>query len=142
LQGGLYSALSAACDTTLKITSGIKEALKLAIVAARMTKRLAAQHGSFANAWDPMIWTELHDRLGAHDRFMASAALVGMYRNFIQIVQSQQGRPGTAATVERMGQIDEATRSKRKASAHSGVGITTKKIKRMTAVIRDGQKGK
>lgn len=89
-----------------------------------------------------MIWTELHDRLGAHDRFMASAALVGMYRNFIQIVQSQQGRPGTAATVERMGQIDEATRSKRKASAHPGVGITTKKIKRMTAVIRDGQKGK
>jgi hypothetical protein len=141
LQRGLYSALSAACDTTLKITSGIKEALKLVIVAARMTKRLAAQHGSFANAWDPMIWTELHDRLVAHDRFMASAALVGMYRNFIQIVQSQQGRPGTAARVER-GQIDEATRSKRKASAHSGVGITTKKIKRTTAVIRDGQKGK
>ena len=144
LQRGLYSALLAACKTTLKITSGIKEALKLAIVAARMTKRLAAQHGSFADIWDPVIWTELHDRLVAHDRIVASAALVGMCRHFIQLVKLQRERPGTAAgeCAESRGQIDETIGSKRKASAYSGVGITTKKIKRATAVIRDDQKGK
>jgi len=145
LQRGLYSTLSAACDTSLKITSGIKEALKLVIVSARMTKRLVAQHGPFADIWEPTIWTELHDRLLAHDRFMTSAALVGMCRQFIQLVQTQREQPGTVAgkCTERRDQIDEdAIGSKRKASAYSGVGITAKKIKRATAVILDGRKGK
>ena len=117
----------------------------MVIAAARMTKRLAAQHGSFADIWEPTIWKELHGRLVAHDRFMASAAMVGMCRQFIQLVESQREQPGTAVRdcAERRGQIDEETiGSKRKVSAHSGVGITAKKIKRATAVIRGGQKGK
>jgi hypothetical protein len=144
LQHGLYTTLSAACDTALKITSGIKEALKLVIVSARMTKRLVAQHGSFANIWEPTLWTKLHDRLLAHDRFMTSSALVGMCRQFIQLVQTQQERPGTVAReCTESGQIDEDTiGSKRKASAYSGAGITAKRIKQAAGVILDGRKGK
>jgi hypothetical protein len=135
LQRRLCNALSVACDTTIKSTTGIKEALKLVLVAARMTKRLAARYGSFGDIWEPTIWTELQNRLVTHDQFMASAALVDMCRQVIQLMQLQQAPPSAVAgeCAEGFGQIDETIGSKRKASAHPSVRIRAKKIKRATA---------
>jgi hypothetical protein len=143
LQCGLYSAISAACDTKSTSVSGIKEALKLVLIAARTTKRLVAKCGSFANIWDPMIWTELHHCLLAQDRFMASAALVGMCKQVAQLVQTQQALLSTAAGefLERKGRFDEETvRNKRKAGVHAGVDVRVKKVKRVTAATQDGKK--
>jgi hypothetical protein len=145
LQCGLYSGLSAACDTGLKSTSvsGIKEVLKLVLIAARTTKRLVAKCGSLANIWDPTIWTELHHRLVAQDRFMASAALVGMCRQVTQLVETQQAPPSTAAggPLGGRGRRDEGTtRNKRKPDAYAGVDVRVKKIKRVTAATQGGKK--
>jgi len=145
LQFEMHRALSATCDTALKSTSGIKEALKLVIVAARMTKRLAAQSRSFGDIWDPTIWTELYNRLIVHDRFMASTALVGIYKQIIQLVQLQRVLPSTrtGGHVETCGQIDDETMGrKRKASTYPGIGTRAKKIKRVTPATRGGKKAK
>jgi DNA polymerase phi len=139
LQCGLYSALSAACDTKSTSVSSIKEALKLVLIAARATKRLVAKKGSFANIWDPTTWTGLHHRLIAQDRFMASAALVGMCKQVTKLVQTQQALPSIAAgeSPERKGRFDEGTaRSKRKADGYAGVDVRVKKIKRVTATTQ------
>lgn len=123
LQRGLYSTLSATCDTGVKSISisSIKEALKLVLIAVRTTKRLVAKCESFTNIWDPTVWTELHHLLAAQERFMASAALVGMCRQVIQLVQTQQALPNAAG-------------NKRKADAYAGVDARAKKTKRVTAV--------
>lgn len=123
LQHGLYSTLSATCDAGVKSISisSIKEALKLVLIAVRTTKRLMVKCESFTNIWDPTIWTELHHHLAAQERFMASAALVGMCRQVIQLVQTQQALPNT-------------TRNKRKADAYAGVDARAKKTKRVTVV--------
>jgi hypothetical protein len=146
LQFEIHRALSATCNTALKSTSGTKEALKLVIVGARMTKRLAAQFKSFGDIWDPMIWTELYKPLIAHDRFMASAALVGMYKQIIQLVQLQRVLPssGTGGHVETCGQThDEAMERKRKASTYPGIGTGAKKTKQVSpAATRGGKKAK
>ena len=144
LQCGLHRALSAACDTTLNSTSSIKEALKLVLVAARMTKRLAAQSRSFGDIWDPMIWTELYSRLIAHNRFMASAALVGMCKQIVQLMQLQRELPTTGAgeRAERCGQTNGTMGRKRKASAYPGIGTTVKKNKRVTPLKRGGKNAK
>ena len=138
LQSGLHSTLSASCDTGLKSisVSSIKEALKLVLIAVRTTKRLGAKCESFANIWDPTIWTELHHHLVAQERFMASTALVGMCRQVIQLVQAQQALPSTAVgeSLEKKGQCDDGTtRNKRKAGAYAGVDARAKKVKRVTA---------
>ena len=147
LQFEMHRALSVTCDTALKSTSGIKEALKLVIVAARMTKRPAAQSRPFGDIWDPTIWTELYNRLITHDRFMASSALVGMYKQIIQLVQLQRVLPstGTGGHAGTCSQIDDgAMGRKRKASTHPSIGTRAKKIKRVfpTATTRGGKKAK
>ena len=122
LQHGLYSTLSPTCDTGVKSISisGIKEALKLVLIAVRTTKRLVVKCESFTNIWDPTIWTELHHHLVAQERFMTSATLVGMCGQVIQLVQTQQALPSTAG-------------KKRKADAYAGVDVKPKKTKRVTA---------
>jgi hypothetical protein len=146
---GLYSTLSAACDTDLESisVSGFKEALKLVLIAARTMKRLVtkSKSGSFTNFWDPTIWTELHRRLVAQDRFMASAALIGMCRQIIQLVQTQQALPNTAVgeSFESEGRRDEGTAgNKRRADANAGVDIRAKKLKGLSTTANQGQKGK
>lgn len=145
LQCELYSALSAACDTGFMSisVSVIKEALKLVLIAARTTNRLVAKGGLLTNIWDPMIWTELHHRLIAQDRFTASAALVGMYRQVVQLVEMQQALPSAVVgeSLERKGQCDEGTTgNKRKADTYAGIDVRAKKIKRVTASIQGGKK--
>jgi hypothetical protein len=145
LQCGLHRALSAACDTGLKSTLGIKEALKLVLVAARMTKRLAAQSRSFGEIWDPTIWNELYNRLIANDRFLASAALVGMCKQVIQLVQLRRALPSvvTGDRAEGCGQIDEETMGrKRKASTYPDIGAGAKKVKWVTPATRGSKKAK
>lgn len=142
----LHSTLFAACDPCLKSisVSGIKEPLKVVIVAARTTKRLATKYASFSNIWDPTIWTELHQRLVVQDRFMASTALVGMCSQVIQLVQTQQTIPRTGAgeCLEREGQSDEvAVGNKRKASTND-VEVRSKKSKRVSTSATRGPGGK
>jgi hypothetical protein len=139
----LYSTLSTACDPSLKSisVSGIKEALKLALVAARTTKSLVAKRGSFSNIWDLTIWAELHQRILTQDRFKASTALLGMCRQVIRLVQTQETLPSTGAgeCLERKGQRDEVTAGKRKADADD-VDVRGKKIKRIATRGPGGRK--
>ncbi len=139
----MHSTLSAACDPCVKSisVSSIKEALKLVLVAARTTKRLVAKCGSLSNIWDPTIWTELHQRLVAQDRFMDSTALVGMCRQVIQLVQTQQALPSTGAGeyLERKGQMTAG--NKRKASTND-VDVRGKKSKRVSTSGTRGPGGK
>jgi hypothetical protein len=136
----LHSTLSAACDPCLKSISisGIKEALKLVIVAARTTKHLVAKYGSFSNIWDPTIWTELHQRLVAQDRFMVSTALVGMCRQVIQLVQTQQPLPSAEAgeSLKRKGQRDEVTAGNKRKASTNDVDVRDKKSKRVSSATR------
>jgi DNA polymerase phi len=142
----LHSTLSAACDPCLKSisVSGIKEALKLVLIAARTTKRLVAKCGSFSNIWDPTIWTELHQRLVAQDRFMASTALVGMCRQVIQLVQTQQALPSSGAgeCLERKSQRDEVTAGNKRKADTNDVDARGKKIKRVSTFANRGPGGK
>jgi hypothetical protein len=145
LQRGLYTTLSAACDTTLKSTSGIKGAMKLVLVAARTTKRLATRYGSVGDIWEPTLWTELHKRLVAHDRFKASVALVGMCKQVVQLVQLQRALPSAVAgeCANRCDQVNkEITGSKRKASIPPDVGNGGKKAKRLPTATRGGKKAR
>lgn len=145
LQYGLHSTLSLGCDTGHKSisVSGIKEALKLVLIAARTTKRLVTKCESFANVWDPTIWTELHHHLVTQDRFKASPALVGMCRQVILLVQTRQTLPSAVAgdSLGGKGQCDEGTAAnKRKADAYVGVDARAKKVKRVTATIAGDKK--
>jgi len=146
LQTWLYSTLSAACDPCLKSisVSGIKEALKLVLIAARATKRLVAKRGSFSNIWDPAMWTELHQRLVAQDRFKASTALVGMCRQVIQLVQTQQALPSTdtGECLERKGQRDEVTAGNKRKADTNNVDVRDKKLKRVSPYATRGPCGK
>lgn len=145
LQFGLYNTLSIACDPCLKSVSisSIKEALKLVLIAARTTKRLVAKYGSFSNIWDPIVWTELHQRLVAQDRFKASTALVGMCRQVIQLVQTQQALPSTGAgeCLEK-GQRDEVTAGNKRKAETNDVDVTGKKFKRVSTFATRGPAGK
>jgi DNA polymerase phi len=142
----LYSTLSAACDPCLKSisVSGIKEALKLVVIAARTTKRLVAKRGSFSNIWDPTIWTELHQRLVEQDRFKASTALVGMCRQVIQLVQTQQALPSTGAgkCLERKDQRDEVTAGNKRKADTNDVDVRGKKLKRVSTFASRSPGGK
>jgi len=95
--------------------------------------------GSFSNIWDPTIWTELHQRLVAQDRFKASTALVGMCEQVIQLVQTQQALPstGTGECLERNSQRDETAGNKRKADADD-VDVRGKKLKRVSTFTTRG----
>jgi len=72
---------------------------------------------------------------------MASTALIGMCRQIIQLVQTQQAPPNTAVgeSFEREGQRDEGTAgNKRRADANAGVGIRAKKLKGLSATANQG----
>jgi DNA polymerase phi len=146
LQFGLHSTLSAACDPCLKSisVSSIKEALKLVIVAARTTKRLVAKSGSFSNIWDSTIWTELHKRLVAQDRFVASTALVGMCKQVIELVQTQQALPSTGAgeCLKGRGQRDGITAGNKRKASTNDVDLRGKKSKRVSTPATRGPGGK
>jgi hypothetical protein len=142
----LHSTLSAACDPCVKSisVSSIKEALKLVLIAARTTKRLAAKCGSLSDIWDPTIWTKLHQRLVAQDRFMDSTALVGMCRQVIQLVQTQQALPRTGAgeSLERKGQRVEVTAGNKRKASTNDVDVRGKKSKLVPTSATRGPGGK
>lgn len=104
------------------------------LVAARTTKRLVAKSGSFSDIWDPMIWTALHQRLVAQDRFIDSTALVGMCRQVIQLVQTQQALPSTGSEecFERKGQRVEAIAGNKRKASTNDVDVRGTKSKRLS----------
>lgn len=139
----MHSSLSAACDPSLKSisVSDIKEALKLVIVAARTTKRLVAKYGSFSNIWDPTIWTELHQRLVAQDRFMATTALVRMCRQVVQLVQALPST-GAGECLKREGQRDEVTAGNKRKASTNDADVRGKKSKQVSTSATRGTGGK
>jgi len=136
LQSELHSALSAACDAGLKSTSGVKEGLKLVLVAARITNRLATDSNLFADIWDLTIWAELPNR------FMASAALVGMFKQIIQVVQRWQTLPRNKVGERSVSWgHDGAVGNKRKAIAYLDASVGAKKVKKDVALRSNNEGG-
>ncbi|KAI0288393.1 DNA polymerase phi-domain-containing protein [Multifurca ochricompacta] len=130
LQCKLYSVISSACNTNATFSSNLKEVLKLALVGARTARRLAAGCKSFATIWEPTSWTELSNRLVAHDRFKASAMLVGICKQIIQSTQIYQV-PSSIREAEHIdGQgLGVIGRSKRKADVCLDTGVSDKRRK-------------
>ena len=140
LQSELHSALSAACDAGPNSTSGIKEGLKLVLVAARVTNSLATDSSLFAGIWDSTIWTELLNRFVEHNRFINSSALVGICKQIIRLVQRWQTLPSSKVGERSVRWGHEAVGNKRKAIADPDVNVGAKKVKKGIA-IRDNKRG-
>jgi hypothetical protein len=138
LQRRLHSALSTGWDADTSSISSLKEVLKLALVGARITKRLAVKSDSFVAIWEPTMWTELHSRLLAHDRFRASVGLSGMCKQVIHFAQTLQAPPSMGAGERKEeDHRDEVTAgSKRKADADSGARAREKRTKRIISVTK------
>jgi hypothetical protein len=141
LQGRLHSALSAVCDMDTSSTSSLKELLKLALVGARTTKRLAVKSDSFVGIWEPSMWTELQSRLLAHNRFRASAVLGGMCKQVIHLAQMLQAPSIGSRECAEDGHKDEVTLGrKRKADADSGAQGRDRRTKWMVPVTSSKSK--
>jgi hypothetical protein len=137
LQGRLHSALSAVCDVDTSSTSSPKELLKLALVGARMTKRLADKSDSFVGVWEPTMWAELQSRLFAHSCFKASAVLGAMCKQVIRLAQMLQTPSIGSREYAEEDHRDEVTVGrKRKADADSGAQGREGRTKRMVPVTK------
>jgi hypothetical protein len=129
----LHSALSSICDTDTSSTSSVKEMLKLALVGARTTKRLAVKSDSFEGIWDPTLWTNLHSRLLAHGRF---AVLGGMCKQVISLAQTLHA----SLNIGESHRDGVTVRSKRKANTDSGAQAGEKRTKRMVSTTKSSRK--
>ncbi|KAH9923929.1 DNA polymerase phi-domain-containing protein [Epithele typhae] len=92
LSAALLDALNGACaDAESAVQPAhAKDALKLALVAARQTKRVAADAEAVAGAWPPAKWAALGSALAASERFKGVTSLPAMCKQVVQIVQAQQ----------------------------------------------------
>lgn len=84
------------------------------------------------------MWTELHSRLLALDRFEASA-VGGMCGQVIHLAQMMQAPPSAGAGERTKGEDHRdgvTTGSKRKADSDSGVRTGEKRMKRMVSATK------
>jgi hypothetical protein len=75
---------------------------------------------------------------------MASTALVGMCRQVIQLVQTQQELPSTGAgeCLKKKGQGDEVTVGNKRKASTNDVDVRGKKSKRVSTSVTRGPGGK
>jgi DNA polymerase phi len=97
LRESLVDLATKACtDDKAKLTAPqMKEVLKLALVAARQTKRFA--EASLTEIWQPDLWSTLKQSLAQSSRFSSST---GLHKICDQMVQSTGGQ-SKAKTKER-----------------------------------------
>ena len=101
LRKAILETMNGACgesSTTLQPAQA-KDLLKLALVAARQTKRTAATLDEAASAWQPAKWTALSNTLATDDRFKASVGLQAMCKQIVQLLQ-ESGTAGAGAKAQ------------------------------------------
>ena len=97
LRNAILESLSKACSSTTQIQPAqAKDILKLALVAARQTKRVIQNDGELSSAWEPSKWSNLSSTLASSDRFKASVGLQAMCKQIVQLLQDDKA--GTKAS--------------------------------------------
>lgn len=97
LRNAILESLSKACSSTTQIQPAqAKDILKLALVAARQTKRVIQNDGELTSAWEPSKWSNLSSTLASSDRFKASVGLQAMCKQIVQLLQDDKA--GTKAS--------------------------------------------
>ncbi|KAF9069832.1 DNA polymerase phi-domain-containing protein [Rhodocollybia butyracea] len=110
----LLGVISKACDEnpSLILTAAqMREVLKLVLLAARQTRRIAPQH--VATTWDSSVWSKTAEMLGASERYKATAQ---MCRQVVQIASVSLKEAPTKRKAHSVleGAPSETKKSKRK----------------------------
>ncbi|KAI0340127.1 hypothetical protein BDW22DRAFT_1486396 [Trametopsis cervina] len=84
LRASIQRAVSSSCETGTLTAPHIKDALKLALFAARLTRRVAPSKAQVM--WEPASWDALRDTLAASDRFKSSTGLQAQCTQLTQVV--------------------------------------------------------
>ncbi|PIL30510.1 hypothetical protein GSI_07210 [Ganoderma sinense ZZ0214-1] len=141
LRKAILGAMTKACNdgsTTLQ-PAHVKDILKLALVAARQTKRIAENANELSTVWQPSNWTELSNALASSDRLKGSVGLQAMCKQIVQLLQNSNIAKSTAKTADKPKTKEEAaSTTKRKAAdreedGDEGVTDGGKKAKRKKA---------
>ena len=105
LRQALHDVISEACDGTPALAPAqIKELLKLALTAARQTRRISPS--DLSTIWEPSIWLTLADRLAGSERFKSSTNLKSMCK---QMAQTTGQVPAEAKGRNAHGETSNAT---------------------------------
>ena len=134
LRKAILQTMNGACgesSTTLQPAQA-KDLLKLALVAARQTKRTAATLDEAASAWQPAKWTALSNTLATDDRFKASVGLQAMCKQIVQLLQ-ESGTAGAGAKAQGDKSKKEKGTAKRKAEEIADEEEAAKKAKHKKA---------
>ena len=117
LRTAILDTLTKACvdeSTTLQ-PAHVKDILKLAVVAARQTKRVADSSNQLATIWQPSGWSELSNALASNDRFKASVGLQAMCKQIVQLLQ-ESSTAGSKAKDTAKSKEKTTSATKRKAA--------------------------
>ena len=113
LRNAILDSLSKACSGTTQIQPAqAKDILKLALVAARQTKRVVQNDGELSSAWESSKWSDLSSTLASSDRFKASVGLQAMCKQIVQLLQDDKA--GSKASGKKK-EKSKAIATKRKA---------------------------
>ena len=113
LRNAILDSLSKACSSTTQIQPAqAKDILKLALVAARQTKRVIQNDGELTSAWEPSKWSNLSSTLASSGRFKASVGLQAMCKQIVQLLQDDKA--GSKASGKKK-EKSKAIATKRKA---------------------------
>ncbi|KAI0031491.1 DNA polymerase phi-domain-containing protein [Vararia minispora EC-137] len=125
----LHTVILGACTESSLSAGQLKDALTLALSAARQAKRLASV------AWKPVSWADIQTRFGQTERFKASKSLHQLLCELVSISQGSSGNERDGKTVgprkEGKGTIKAAnepgkgSKKRRKVDAEAEGGITS-----------------
>lgn len=88
----IVSSATSDSDTSLN-SNRLKEVLKFALQAVRVTKRVAGSDEQLKKAWSPKKLSESAASLEASDRFKASTSLHGLFKQLLALIEKNDAAP-------------------------------------------------
>lgn len=130
----LWKSLDAAATSSVDASvnaSLVKELLKFALQAVRVTKRVCADGQAVQATWDPVKIQEAMKGLSQSARFAQSGALQGLLKQMLAVVEGGGGGGS--------GSGGKKENKKRKAEGEMGATAATKAVNQKTASKVNGQ---
>ncbi|KAI0691182.1 DNA polymerase phi-domain-containing protein [Cytidiella melzeri] len=102
LKKSVQKAIRDACEAETLSVAHVKQVLKLALSAARQTKRLAQSSKELRSAWEPSTWEVLGETLATSTRFESSTGLQALCKQISQVAgQDAEGGGKATGTTKR-----------------------------------------
>lgn len=109
LNQSMLKAIREACETETLSAGHVKQVLKLALSAARQTKRIAESPKQLHDTWQPSSWESLSNALAASGRFKTSTGLPVLCKQIIQVATQDERSDGKvkASTKRKADAVEE-----------------------------------